>query len=171
MRTIFNRIVRGTRFLGQLVLVFMVLTICYDAMMRYIFAAPTSWSLEINTFLIVYVAVMVAADVQRTDSHIRITFFVENARPLVKRGTQAIIALAGMAFAGIMTWRGFLMAYQAWDYGERVSSSFGTPMVIPYALMPIGFGTLALQFLFDFLDATIWPDRGGDKKHQELQEV
>lgn len=169
MRTIFNRIVRGTRFLGQLVLVFMVLTICYDAMMRYIFAAPTSWSLEINTFLIVYVAVLVAADVQRTDSHIRITCFVETGRPLVKRGSQAIIALAGMAFAGIMTWRGFLMAFQAWDYGERVSSSFGTPMVIPYALLPLGFGTLTLQFLFDLLDATISPDRDIGTGQRDLQ--
>jgi TRAP-type C4-dicarboxylate transport system permease small subunit len=32
-----------------------------------------------------------------------------------------------------------------------VSSAFGTPMVYPYALIPIGFGVLGLQFLIDIL--------------------
>ncbi|MBL3568614.1 MULTISPECIES: TRAP transporter small permease [Rhodovulum] len=163
MRQVFTRMVQGTRIVGQLVLVFIVVTICYDAIQRYAFAAPTSWSLEVNTFLLIYVAVMVAADVQRTDGHIRITFFVENAAPLIRRAARAVVALTGIAFAGILTWRGALMAEQAWDYGERVSSGFGTPMVLPYALLPLGFGTLALQFLFDLIDA-LWgdsPDQAG----------
>ena len=171
MRRIFTHIVRGARFIGQIALAFMVLTICYDALLRYVFAAPTSWSLEINTFLIIYVAVMAAADVQRTDSHIRITFFVDNAPAVIKRITRAIIAIAGIAFAGIMTWRGFLMAYQAWDYGERVSSSFGTPTVVPYSLLPLGFGMLALQFFFELLDVIFWPDHTDGSDPQKLQEV
>lgn len=60
---------------------------CYDAIMRYFFAAPTSWSLEINSLLLVYLAVV------------------------------------------------------------------GTPMVYPYALLPIGFGALALQFLIETCQA------------------
>lgn len=139
--------------IGQVVLVFMTVTICYDAIMRYVFAAPTSWSLEVNTFLIIYIAVMTAADVQRTDGHIRITFFADMAGPRVQRIGRALIGLVGVAFSAIMAWRGWLMAYEAWEYGERVSSSFGTPMVFPYAMLPIGFGALAIRFLFDVIDA------------------
>jgi TRAP-type C4-dicarboxylate transport system permease small subunit len=39
------------------------------------------------------------------------------------------------------------MAWQAAEYGERVSSGFGTPLVLPYALIPIGFIALSIQFL------------------------
>lgn len=141
--------------IGQLVLAFMVVTICYDAIMRYVFAAPTSWSLEINTFLIVYIAVMIAADTQRTDDHIRITFFQELAGPGLRRASRIVIGLVGIVFCSIMTWRGYLLAYQAWEYDERVSSSFGTPLVFPYAMLPIGFGALAVQFLIDVILAVL----------------
>lgn len=138
---------RALRFVGQLVLAFMVATICYDALMRYVFAQATSWSLEVNTFLIVYIAVMTAADVQRQREHIAIGFLMEKAPLPVQRAAGVLVALIGVGFCAILTWRGWLMAAQAWEYGERVSSAFGTPMVIPYAMLPIGFGVLALQFL------------------------
>ncbi len=150
---VFAGLVRVLQIVGQLVLAFMVITICYDAVMRYVFAAPTSWSLEVNTFLIVYVAVMMAADVQRSDAHIRITFFTDKLGARAQRVTRAGVGLVGAAFCAILAWRGFLITAQAAEYGERVSSSFGTPMVIPYAMLPIGFGALALQFLLDVVAA------------------
>ncbi|MES0884897.1 TRAP transporter small permease [Roseibium sp. SCP14] len=170
MRTILTRLFQTTETIGQLVLGFMVVTICYDAMMRYVFMAPTSWSLEVNTFLIVYVAVMTAANVQRDDGHIRITFFADMAGPGTQRLLRIFTALAGIGFSSIMAWRGWLIAYQAWEYGERVSSSFGTPMVVPYALLPLGFGTLAIQFLIDLFDALFWPDRHGPHS-STMQEI
>lgn len=145
------------------VLAFMTLTICYDATMRYVFSMPTSWSLEINSFLLVYLAVVGAAEAQRHDAHIRITFF-QKKLPL---WFQALIGIAsgalGVLFCVILVWRGGLMALQAFEYGERVSSAFGTPMVLPYALMPIGFAALGLQFLIDTL-------RGGYRLFHPIEE-
>lgn len=159
---------RATLVLGYVVLAFMVVTICYDAIMRYAFIRPTSWSLEINTFLIAYVAVMTAADVQRTDSHIRITFFADMLGPAGQRINRAVISLFGIGFSAIMAWRGYLIAFQAWEYGERVSSSFGTPMVFPYAMLPLGFGLLTLRFVFDFIDTLA---RRGPESGENLQNV
>jgi TRAP-type C4-dicarboxylate transport system permease small subunit len=164
MRRIIAGIERITRIGGQVVLVFMVVTICYDAIMRYLFTAPTSWSLEVNTFLIIYIAIMTAADVQRSDSHIRINFFADMMGDGAQRFTRIAIGVFGVGFAGIMTWRGALMAYQAWEYGERVSSSFGTSMVYPYAMLPIGFGLLTIRFLLNIMDAILGrePEDGED---------
>lgn len=150
---VFAGVVRALQILGQVVLAFMVITICYDAVMRYVFAAPTSWSLEVNTFLIVYVAVMMAADVQRSDAHIRITFFADRMGRGARRAIRVGTGLVGTAFCAVLAWRGGLIAAQAAEYGERVSSSFGTPMVIPYAMLPIGFGALAIQFFIDAVAA------------------
>lgn len=145
----FAWIARTLQVFGQVVLAFMVATICYDAIMRYAFAAPTSWSLEVNTFLIVYLAVMTAADVQRADAHIRITFFSDKLGPRMQRAGRLLLGLVGAGFCAVMAWRGGLIAWQAFEYGERVSSGFGTPLVLPYAMLPIGFGTLGIQFLID----------------------
>lgn len=141
------------RWTSMAVLVFMMASICYDAIMRYAFAAPTSWSLEINSFLLVYLAVLGAAEAQRHDAHIRITFFKDKLPTRAKAAIDLFTGLLGMVFCIILVWRGGIMALQALEYGERVSSSLGTPMVYPYALLPIGFAALGLQFLIDVLCA------------------
>lgn len=148
---LFEHFARLLQVLGQVVLAFMALTITYDATMRYIFAAPTSWSLEINAFLVVYLAVMTAADVQRRGEHIGITLLPDSMGDNGRRVLSAIVGIVGCVFCAIITWRGGLMAYDAWAYGERVSSGFGTPMWLPYGMLPIGFGALGLQFLINTL--------------------
>jgi TRAP-type C4-dicarboxylate transport system permease small subunit len=147
--TVYIRLIQALSLVGQAVLAFMVITICYDTLMRYCFNAPTSWSLEINTFLIIYIAVMAAADVQREDAHIRITFFTDKIGPGTQRVIRTVIGLVGAVFCGVMAWYGGQQMLQAAEYGERVSSSMGTPIFIPYAMLPIGFGALALQFLLE----------------------
>lgn len=129
------------------VLAFMMLSICYDSLMRYVFFSPTSWSLEINSFLLVYLAVIGAAETQSKDAHIRITFFESMMPPYLQTLSTFIISLVGISFSIVMAWKGGVMAWQAAEYGERVSSGFGTPLVLPYALIPVGFIALSVQFL------------------------
>ncbi|EAU43064.1 hypothetical protein FP2506_09481 [Fulvimarina pelagi HTCC2506] len=134
---------------GVIALAFMALTVSYDALMRYIIAAPTSWSLEINSFLVVYLALMTAADVERRGEHIGITLLRDNMSPRGKRVLTFIVSIVGISLCAILTWRGWLMTHDAWIYNERVSSAFGTPNWIPYAMLPIGFTMLGLQFFLN----------------------
>ena len=146
---LFDAFARLLQIGGVAVLAFMAVTITYDALMRYFFAAPTSWSLEINSFLVVYLATMTAADVERRGEHIGITFFHDSRGPVGRRILTVLIGLVGATFCGILAWRGYLMAHDSFAYDERVSSAFGTPNWIPYSMLPIGFGTLGLQFLLN----------------------
>ena len=135
----------------QVVLVFMTLSVFYEAVMRYLFTAPTTWSFEVNGFLMVYLALLSATDTQRVNEHISIGFMQDKLPPTGRQIVQRLIALAGLVFCAVMVWRGGLMTAQAWQYNERVSSSLSTPMALPYALLPIGFGLLGLQFLLELL--------------------
>ncbi|WP_108658358.1 TRAP transporter small permease [Acuticoccus kandeliae] len=144
--TIIDQLARVLQIVGQVALAFMALSITYDATMRYFFAAPTSWSLEVNAFLVVYLALMTAADVERRGEHIGITLLPDASGPLGRRIISLIVGVVGTVFCGILVWRGYLMAHDSFIYGERVSSAFGTPMWIPYSMIPIGFGALGLQF-------------------------
>lgn len=38
------------------------------------------------------------------------------------------------------------MAWQAWQHNDRMSTSLGTPMFIPYLFLPIGFMLLGLRY-------------------------
>lgn len=153
---------RALQLAGQVVLAFMAVTICYDASMRYLFAAPTTWSLEVNSFLLVYLAVMTAADTLRRGEQISISLLPDKLAERPRAGLTVIVGVVGVAFSWIIAWRGYLMAHDAWAYGERVSSVFGTPMVVPYALLPIGFGVLGAQFVIETVRAlAVLSDRRG----------
>lgn len=152
-----DRLARGLELSGRLVLVFMVATVCYDAVMRYAFLAPTSWSLEVNTFLIVYLALIPAADVLRTDDHLRITFLIDRLGGGARRALAAVTGLLGVGFCAVLVWRGAVMSLQAYEYGERMSTPLGTPMALPYLLIPIGFGVLALRFAVNLVAALRGP--------------
>ena len=133
--------------LGQLGMAFMVLSITYDVIMRYVFIAPTHWALEVNTFLLAFLCILPAGDVLRAGSMIRITFFYEGFRPAVKGRLDLVRSAAGLFFCAIMIWKGADMAWKAWLHSDRMSTSLGTPMFIPYLFLPIGFLLLALQYL------------------------
>ena len=104
MRHLVKRLVQTAQVTGQLVLAFMVVTICYDAIMRYVFTAPTSWSLEVNTFPVVYLAVMTAAGVQRTEDYICLTFFANKMGAAWQRIVRAVICAVGTQF--LPSWPG-----------------------------------------------------------------
>jgi TRAP-type C4-dicarboxylate transport system permease small subunit len=138
---------RGLRFAGQIALASMVVTICYDVAMRYVFKAPTLWSLEINTFLVLFVALIPAGDVLVADAQLRITFFIDKTGPQTKWFLEKLTCLLGSLFGALMTWQGYHMTVMAWRYNERMSTSLSTPMVIPYAFIPIGFAVLTLYYV------------------------
>lgn len=124
----------------------MVVSIFYDVMMRYVFAAPTHWALEVNTFLLLFLCTIPTADVLSSGVHIRVTFITER---LSKRTIQRLGILRGalgILFCAAMIWKGSVMTLQAWQHNDRMSTSLGTPMFIPYLFLPVGFFLLALQY-------------------------
>lgn len=133
--------------LGALALGFMVASITYDVIMRYIFLRPTQWALEVNTFLLVFISVVPAGDVLRTKGHIRVGFIAERLPKRLLGPIKVIRGLLGMFFCGVMTWKGWTLAWQAWQHNDRMSTSLGTPMVIPYLFLPVGFGLMSFYFL------------------------
>lgn len=138
---------RLTGRLGEGVLLFMAASILYDVFMRYAFAAPTNWALEINTFLLALICVVPSADALLSDSHIRITFLTEIVTPRIRAVLTALRAIAGLALSAALVWSGGAMAWTAWEYGDRVSSSLATPLFIPYLFIPVGFFILGLGYL------------------------
>lgn len=150
---IVDNIAQGLRFLGALALVFMALSIFYDAMMRYLFLSPTSWSLEVNSYLVAFIAFIPAAHVLREREHLRIGLIQDKLRGNSARVATCCISLVGMLLSFILVWRGGRIAYDAWFYGERMSTVLGTPTVIPYSFVPLGFLVLGLAFTANFIEA------------------
>jgi TRAP-type C4-dicarboxylate transport system permease small subunit len=129
--------------------------------------ATTTWSLEVNTFLIVFLAVIPAADVLRTDAQLRISFLADHLPPAARRALHGLTCLLGIGFCTIMVWKSGLMTLQALRYDERMSTTLGTPLAIPYLFLPLGFGVLGLTFLVR-LWQPVAPEAAGADPRQQL---
>ncbi len=132
--------------LGQVAMAFMVVSIFYDVMMRYVFAAPTHWALEVNTFLLLFLCTIPTADVLASDVHIRVTFLTDRLPKRFVTRLSILRGIVGILFCAAMTWKGSVMTWQAWQHNDRMSTSLGTPMFIPYLFLPVGFVLLGLQY-------------------------
>ena len=132
--------------LGEAAMAFMVVSIVYDVIMRYVFLSPTIWALEVNTFLLVFLSVVPAADVLTAGTQIQITFLTDRLPPCVRDRLSPLGHAAGVLFCGVITWKGLAMAYTAWEHNDRMSTTLGTPLVIPYLFLPVGFGLLSLTY-------------------------
>ena len=144
---ILQKLVGGGGYLGILSLAFMAVSITYDVILRYVFYAPTHWALEMNTFLLAFLSLIPAGDVLRFGTQIRITIVYDRLKPNLRARLDVLRSAVGIFFCAVMVWKGSVMALHAWQHNDRMSTSLGTPMVIPYLFLPIGFGLLGLQYL------------------------
>jgi TRAP-type C4-dicarboxylate transport system permease small subunit len=148
-------ILRLTHLASQAVLAFMLFAICFDVAGRAFFNSPTDWSIEVTSFLVIFIGTIGAAEVLHHDSHIRMNF-LEGLMPERMRGVVLRLWSAlGVVLCANFVWFGGRAAWQAWEYGSRVSSAFGTPLFIPKALLPIVFGLLGIQFLIQIFVAPL----------------
>jgi len=134
-------------YLGMLSLAFMAVSICYDVVLRYVFYAPTHWALEVNTFLLAFLCLIPAGDVLRFGSQIRITVLYDRLGSGMRARLDLLRSVVGFLFCAVMVWKGLDMAWKAYLHHDRMSTSLGTPMVIPYLFLPIGFALLGIQYL------------------------
>jgi TRAP-type C4-dicarboxylate transport system permease small subunit len=145
MRAI-ERLGRLGGLLGEIAIVFMVLSISYDVFMRYVMLAPTIWALEVNTFLLMFLCLVPAADALNAGSQIQITFLTDRLSPRARRRLGHIGHLVAILFSAVMVWKGSAMTWAAFQHNDRMSTSLGTPLAIPYLFIPLGFGLLALTY-------------------------
>ena len=153
--------------LGQVAMAFMVVSLFYDVMMRYLFARPTNWALEVNTFLLLFICTIPTADVLDSNVHIRVTFLTERLPRWAVDRLPILRGVAGILFCAAMAWKGSVMTWQAWQHNDRMSTSLGTPMFIPYLFLPVGFILLGLQYAAA-IKSTVSPQQKETRMEQPL---
>lgn len=118
------------------------------------FFAPSSFFGPLNSFELIALPLFILMDDFLSATPVSANLFRAPAMWLQwLRGGPAIATVGALAIfgaiSGVMAWYDGHQKLQAAEYGERVSSSFGTPMVIPFSMRLIGFSILALQFLLE----------------------
>ena len=126
-------------------LALMTLVTCTQVVMRYGFNAGYTWALELTT---VFFAVMIFVGISygvRVGAHIGIDALVKRLPPGPRRATSIVVVLLCLLYAG-------LVIYGSWVYVSKMKllgvelEDLPVPIWVVRAILPIGFGLLALRF-------------------------
>ncbi|RNF40260.1 TRAP transporter small permease [Planococcus salinus] len=117
----------------------------YSVFMRYIMESSQSWATEIYTMLLVWAIFIGFSTALREDKHIAIDVLYDRFGPTMKRVSQVIILLIGIAFSIFIIWTGMDMVTTAYAQGIK-TIDVGFPIWINYLIMPIAGTLLFIRF-------------------------
>ncbi|MCP4021525.1 MAG: TRAP transporter small permease [Desulfobacteraceae bacterium] len=147
---LFKDFIDGASFSGGVIasfcLLFIALAISYEALMRYVFGAPTIWVKEVSVYLCIAIGFLGAAWALKTESHFSITIVVDLLKPQKQRILKIITHTMGILYSCVFIYKGVTMVIFSYQIEDISSGLLEVPLWIPEILLPCGGLLLALQF-------------------------
>jgi TRAP-type C4-dicarboxylate transport system permease small subunit len=124
-----------------------VLVTCYMMARRY-YGYSSYWEVEAAIYMVVAAIFMASPHTLRTGGHVAVDFIPHLlGNGPFGRAYRLLLQLVGMAVCLCLLWLGWHLTMTAMTTGER-SISMWRPLKWPlYAMLPMGMGLTALQYL------------------------
>ena len=139
----------GGGFLAGMLLLVMVFIVTYEIIARYLFNAPTIWSIEVVTFLMVWFGFMTLGFTQRARRHVHVDLLVGSFSPKTATAWSLITLAATLIFTialGYFSWESF---WHSLMIGQTTTTPW-SPVIWPIKLaLPFGCILLGIQLVFD----------------------
>jgi len=138
---------------GGLLFVVITLIVFYEIVARYLFNSPTTWSIDVSIYLVIWATFLGAAYTLKEGGHIMVDvvlvkFSIRKVH-IIRRTAYTLV----LAFCLVLMWRGTLACIDAVRYGEVTLSAHRFPLWLPMAAIPVGSFLLSLQSVFKIIDS------------------
>jgi TRAP-type C4-dicarboxylate transport system permease small subunit len=127
-----------------------MLIVCYMVVWRAT-GHSTYWEIELATYLIVGCVLIGSPYCLKTKGHIGVDLLAHVLSPAHRVVLERVLAVLGLAVCLYLTWEGFELTLHALRSGETSGSSWDPPRWPFFALMPLGLGLTALQYVAEML--------------------
>lgn len=145
--TILDKTMEGMTFLAGLLLVFIMLAVCFDVILRTFFNIPQMWVTEVTECLLLYITFLASAWLLREGGHVKVDILLNRLKPRSLALLGIISALIGLVVSLVLLIFG---ASVTWDYYQRgiyTPSAMEFPVFIILFIIPLG----SLLLFFEFL--------------------
>ena len=148
---IFDKILNLMCFLAKLIIAFVMFSVSFDVICRYIFNSPMIWVIPISESSLVYVTFLGAAWLLREKGHVTMETFTEK----LGKGGQVLFgmfgSILGIIVSAIFTWYGALTTYDHFRRGIYESTVMEMPVAPVLAIIPVGCFLLLVQFIREII--------------------
>ena len=140
--------------LSDVILVFLMLSVCADVILRYFFNRPQAWIVEISEYLLLYITFLGAAWVLRKEGHVIVDILIDRLTPRTRATLGIISSVIGTFVCLVVFWFGALETLDIFRRGVRNPSVLEFPKGPLVAIIPFGSFFFMIQFIrrtFGFL--------------------
>ena len=144
---VLERIEDFMAYLGGILLLIMVFSICYEIVLRYFFSRPTLWVVGLVEYSLFCATFLGTGWLLRGNGHVKVdiglALFSEKGQALLNTITSCI----GLASCAVMAWYGTRTTYDFFLRSITTSQDPEIPKFILLAFIPLGFFFLVIEFI------------------------
>ena len=111
----------------------------------------TYWEIELAVYLIVATVLVGSPYTLMTRGHIGVDLLGHYLDPAHRRILDRVLAVLGLGVCVYLAWKGLDLTLEAFHKHEGSGSSWNPPRWPFFALMPVGLGLTALQYVAEML--------------------
>lgn len=139
--------------ISGLCLIAIVLLVGTELICRNLFHFSLLVSDEFSGYLLVGCIAFGMSSSFREGSFLRVDFIYLRFRNRVKRIVDLLYGTLSIVFVGILCYQAYRLASVSFLRGSRAPTLADTPLWIPQAIIPIGFGVLLIALVLDLIDS------------------
>ena len=133
--------------LCDVILMFLMLSVCADVMLRNFFNRPQAWIVEISEYLLLYITFLGAAWVLRNEGHVIVDILFARVTPRTRATLGIISSVIGTFVCLVVFWFGTLETLDILKRGVRNPSVLEFPKGPLVAIIPFGSFFFMIQFI------------------------
>jgi TRAP-type C4-dicarboxylate transport system permease small subunit len=138
-------------YLSGLAILAATLIIVEQVVVRYVWSAATIWQLEISVYLLIAATFLGAPYGLKNNAHINIDMLIHKMPAQTRNKLDIATSFVALLFCIVLSWRGCVMWWEAWDGKWLSSSLLSTPLIYPYAIIPVGMTLTSLQYVIKIM--------------------
>lgn len=145
---VLDAVTTGMAVVAGALLIFQVVSVTVDVVLRYFFEAPIRGVIAFNEWSLLYIAFLGAPWLQRMGGHISVDIFTELGGPRVQRTSSVLGMVLGILSCLVLIYFGAIVTYE--KYVDEVYDYFklrDVPVWPVYLVIPIGSLVWLLQLL------------------------
>ncbi len=147
LATIFDRIIHLLTILAGGILIFMMLAIGVDVVMRYFLNRPIIWVTEIGETSLLFITFLGAAWLLKKEEHVKMDLVLSRLGPRTQVLINIVTSAIGAIIFLVITWYGVKVTWEHFQKGTYQTSLLEIPNAYVLFIIPVGSILLFIQFL------------------------
>jgi TRAP-type C4-dicarboxylate transport system permease small subunit len=143
---LYRLLIQALAWLAALILGAMALAVTLDVVARNLRWGNTGWVVELSEYSLPVATLLVAPWLLHRNEHVRLDALLVSLPPRISIGLERAADIVGILVCAVFVWYGSKLIFDSARLGSMVVKTLAIPEWWQYALVPVCFFLLAVEF-------------------------